>query len=332
MRTLRSRREFIHCTLGSVGTGLLLPGATASEVAKLPSDNSAMVIDTHTHFYDPKRPQGVPWPPKDNPTLYRTVLPEHYAALPKPAPVAGTVVVEASSWVEDNQWILDLAAREPFILGFVGNLPVGTAEFAGLLKRFSANPVFRGIRVQGARLSTGLREARFLSDLRMLAERGLSLDVVGSPDMLPDVALLALEIPDLPIIIDHVAGVPIDGAKPPEDWRREIEATARRPHVYCKVSGLVEGSGRTNGQAPRELAFYHLVLDAIWECFGASRLVYGSNWPVCELFADLATVQRLPSEYFKSKGADITAKVFADNARRFYRVARRAPDQAPLAS
>ena len=71
-----------------------------------------MIIDTHTHFYDPTRPQGVPWPPKENQLLYRTVLPADAQALAAPVGVTGTVVVEASAWLEDNQWILDLAAND----------------------------------------------------------------------------------------------------------------------------------------------------------------------------------------------------------------------------
>ena len=49
-------------------------------------------------------------PPADNELLYRTVLPEHHRALAAPEGVTGTVVVEASAWLADNQWILDLAA------------------------------------------------------------------------------------------------------------------------------------------------------------------------------------------------------------------------------
>src|SRR5438552_3423504 len=72
------------------------------------------IIDTHTHFYDPARPQGVPWPTKSDTLLYRTVLPHHFQALTQRLGVTGTVVVEASPWLEDNQWILDLAKDYPF--------------------------------------------------------------------------------------------------------------------------------------------------------------------------------------------------------------------------
>jgi predicted TIM-barrel fold metal-dependent hydrolase len=85
-----------------------------------------------------------PW---DDGRLYRRVLPGDYRVLPTPRPVTGTVVVEASPWVEDNQGLLDLAAREPFLVGLVGNLPVGTPEFAGHLRRLAAHPRFCGLRL-----------------------------------------------------------------------------------------------------------------------------------------------------------------------------------------
>ena len=89
------------------------------------------VIDCHTHFYDPGRPQGVPWPGRDS-SLYRTVLPADLRRLPQHLPVTGTIVVEASSWLEDNDWLLELAQRDPFIVGVVGNLDVLAAE-AGVI-------------------------------------------------------------------------------------------------------------------------------------------------------------------------------------------------------
>ena len=110
-----------------------------------------MIIDTHTHFYDPTRPEGVPWPNPNDEVLYRRVMPEDYKALAVPEGVTGTVVVEASKWLEDNQWILDLAAAEPFIVGFVGHLEP-TADFKNNLNRFSANPLFRGIRLGSGHL------------------------------------------------------------------------------------------------------------------------------------------------------------------------------------
>ena len=108
-----------------------------------------MIIDTHTHFYDPARPEGIPWPGADEELLYRTVLPGHHRALAAPEGVTGTVVVEASAWLEDNQWILDLAADEPWIVGLVGHVDPNRPEFKTAIDRFAANELFCGIRCGG---------------------------------------------------------------------------------------------------------------------------------------------------------------------------------------
>jgi len=276
------------------------------------------VIDCHTHFYDPTRPQGVPWPGRQETQLYRRVLPADYQALAVPHGVTGTVVVEASAWIEDNQWLLDLAKHERFIKGIVGHLNPGDAEFARQIKRFARNRLFRGIRVSGGAVSR-LLESEKLRDLQRLAEHDLSLDVNGGVESLPDIAALARAVPRLRIIIDHVANVRIDGRIPPEPWREGMSVAGNQPNVFCKVSGLVEGSGRRNGQAPREPAFYRPILDHVWNCFGEDRVVYGSNWPVSELFADFATVHGIVKGYFTEKGERAAEKYFAQNARAAYK-------------
>jgi predicted TIM-barrel fold metal-dependent hydrolase len=318
MSTPLRRRAFLGRAGLGLGAVVLRPDAAAQERAPAPARPDLTIIDTHTHFYDPRRPEGVPWPPKDDPLLYRTVLPTDYDRLPKPAPVAGTVVVEASPWVEDNQWILNLAAQEPSIVGFVGNLPVGDEAFPRLLERFAANILFRGLRVGEARLREGLGQDVFLAHLRVVAERGLTLDVVGAPTLLPEVERLAARVPDLRVVIDHLAGVQVDGQAPPERWRRELAAAARHPNVHAKVSGLVEGTGRADGTAPGEAAYYAPVLDTLVELFGADRLIYGSNWPVSERFAPLARVQGIVAASFGSRGGGLLAKAMSANARTVY--------------
>jgi len=281
------------------------------------------LIDAHTHFYDPTRAEGVPWPPRDDKLLYRPVLPKGYRAQPMPRPVTGTVVVEASPWLEDNQWVLDLAAHDAFIVGFVGNLPVGTKQFAGHLKRFTANQLFRGIRLRDRKLDGALDDSVFVSDLKLLADHDRSLDLVGGMEILAFADRLAKEVPSLRIIIDHLAGVVVDGKAPPSDWMEKMRALARSPQVYCKVSGLVEGTRRVDGKAPRDVDFYLPVLDAMREIFGPERLIYASNWPVSERFAPLATVQGIIGDYFRRFGRRAEEQVFAQNAKAAYRWVQR---------
>jgi len=278
-----------------------------------------MIIDTHIHLYDPSRPQGVPWPNPNDEVLYRTVLPEHYKALAVPEGVTGTVIVEASEWVEDNQWILNIARNEPFIVGFVGNLQLGSEDFEANLNRFFVNPLFRGIRPRGSSIKN--IQPKPLDDIERLAAKNLSLDLLIGTDALPDVASLAKRIPELRIIINHIAIVPIDGNTPDSAWIEGMQAMTEHANVYCKVSGLVEVT--QDKPAPTDVGYYTPTLDILWEAFGEDRLVYGSNWPVSERFADYATVQKIVMDYFKGKGEEATEKYFWQNSKAAYKWIKR---------
>lgn len=304
-----NRRTFLQ-----TAAGLAAAAARAAPVAPGP----ARIIDTHTHFFDPARPQGVPWPPKDDELLYRPTLPRDYRALPVPQPVTGTVVVEASPWVEDNQWILDLAARDPFIVGFVGNLLPGRPEFAGHLKRFAANPLFRGIRFRDGSLEKLLEDPAFIADLRALADRGLTFDVHSPPSWAGQAGRIAKMVPDLRLIINHAGHADVNGRAPPEAWREWVRTLAGHPQIYLKVSGLVEGTKRTGGDAPELPELYRPALEILWQAFGADRLLYASNWPVSGRFAPLGRVQRIAMEFFAAKGQAALDQVFWRNAQTAY--------------
>jgi L-fuconolactonase len=303
---------------------VLQAGVTAAAALTVPAfaaDKPAGVgiVDTHTHFYDPTRPQGVPWPGKNDAFLYRPVLPAEYRKLTEPLGVVGTIVVEASAWVDDNQWVLDLAEKEPFLLGLVGNLPPGSDDFRQHFARLVKQPRFRGIRVNSGPLGQNLDKPEFLADLKKLAEADLELDVNGRPDLLPIVAKLAEKLPDLRIVINHLANVRIDGDKLDADWLAGVQAAAKHPRVFMKVSALVEGAAQGGRTAPTDPAYYRPVLDAVWRKFGDDRVIYGSNWPVSARFGSYEVVQTIVQEYAKDRGKEVTEKFFRGNAQRAYK-------------
>ncbi len=275
-----------------------------------------MIIDTHTHFYDPTRPEGVPWPNPNDEVLYRRVMPENYKALAVPEGVTGTVVVEASKWLEDNQWILDLAAAEPFIVGFVGHLEP-TADFADNLNRFSANPLFRGIRLGSGHLRT-IGDPTFLGSIEKLAAKELTLDLLINPEALSILPTLVEHTPEMRIVINHIAGARISEAPPDAAWVSAIREVARYPNIYCKVSGLAEHTGQI--PAPTDVSYYTPTIDVLWDAFGEDRLIYGSNWPVSERFAPYGVVQQIVNDYFSAKGDAVKAKFFWQNAKAAYRL------------
>ena len=275
-------------------------------------------VDCHTHFYDPTRPEGVPWPGKDS-SLYRRVLPDDWMAVAGPRGVTETVVVEASPWVEDNQFLLDLAAKDKRLLGIIGNLDPVSPEFASQVKRFAANPLYRGIRVSSAKAVEPANEAAYDAGLKVLAGAGLVLDINGGPSTPGIAAKLAGRHPELTIIINH-CGNPGDAARPlPDEWKTGIVAAAKQPNVFIKISALVEGVKGEPGKAPTDPAYYRPVIDPIWEAFGPDRCVYGSNWPVSDRGASYGTVISIVEAYFDEKGGDIADKYFSRNSQVAYR-------------
>jgi predicted TIM-barrel fold metal-dependent hydrolase len=271
-----SRRAFLLST----GAGLL-PAAPARQI-----------VDTHIHIYDSTRPQGVPWPPKTDALLYKPTLPATYEALVKPLGVTGTIVVEASAWVEDNQWVLDQAKDHPMILGVVGHLDPTAQDFRTQLARFSKNRLFKGIRLNANQIVKLSPDA-----LRPLGDAGLMLDAIGNASMIPALA----KVPNLRIAIDHMP------AEPPgwPDHRAELRDLAQRPNVYAKVSGVVG--------TPREL------LDEVFAMFGPGRVMYGSNWPVSNRRAPYAEVLKTMHDYLSTKPAPQAEQFFWRNAKDCYR-------------
>ena len=308
-----ARRTFLGTSLSIVASA-----ATQSVLGNSVSQlDDLEIIDCHTHFYDPTRPEGVPWPSPGS-SLYRTVLPKHLRELKQYRKITGTVIVEASPLVEDNAWLLDLAKDDPFIVGIVGNLMPGKVEFAGHLDRFARNPLFRGIRVS-SKTVTDLLNSSSLDDLKTMIDHDLSLDVNGGPDTPGIVARLAEKLPALRIVQNHIGNVRITADPPPVDWKAGIEAAAKHPNVFCKISALVEGASRDGQKTPTEMSFYKPYIDVVWNAFGDDRVIYGSNWPVSENAADYETLQRIVMEYAAEHGNEATAKFCSKNAARAYK-------------
>lgn len=274
-----------------------------------------MIIDTHVHIFDPFRPQGAPWPDPKNEQLYRTTLPEHVKAQAVPEGVVGAVVVEASKWVEDNQWILDIAAGDPFIVGLVGRLEPVDANFERDLERFAANPLFLGLRFWG-KCFADITADGFIDKMRFAAEKGLVLDVNFPREDKEGFFALLEQVPELKVVIEHVGQVPVNGQPPPNEWLQNMRRVAEHGQTTMKVSALMEHCAEQ--PAPALLTYYRPALDAMWELFGEDRLFYGSNWPVCERAGTYARAIRIVRAYFAEQGPEATEKFFWRNSQMVY--------------
>jgi len=311
-----NRRRFLG-TAAAAAIGSLTTMELPAQSPTLPELEN--IIDTHVHFYDPSRPGGVPWPPASDATLYRPVLPEAYKKITAGLGIKGVIEVEASPLLEDNQWVLNLAAREPIILGTCGDIEIGKSGFGDSLERFLKSGRFYGIRIGNLwnrNLSEDLSKPETIANLKLLAQAGLEVDMIGGFPILPNVIQVSDRVPELRIVIEHM---PFDPPRNEVDWsaaERSLHEIGQRHLVFSKVSNVLR---RKSGQPVENLGAYRTSLDQLWEVFGVDRLLYGSNWPVNEKVGPYELVFRTVREYFATKGKDASRKFFADNSQTAYR-------------
>ncbi len=287
------------------------------------------IIDTHIHLFDTGRAAGVPWPPKDDPILYKPALPDRYRKIATPLGIVGAIEVEASPWIEDNQWVLDLAARDKIIVGTVGNLEPGDANFAAQLERFHRNPLFLGIRygnLWNRDIGAELSKPAFREGLKLLAQAGLVLDTANpDPALIANMLRVTDLVPNLRVVMDHLPQLePPSDAPAHETYIASLRELAKRPQVFVKISEVLR---RANGRVPDDLSFYKPRLDELFGIFGEDRLFYGSDWPNSDQWGPYPLVLSLVKEYFAQKGSIVAQKYFWKNSKTAYRWVKREPAQ-----
>lgn len=281
------------------------------------------IIDCHVHLFDQTRPQGAPYSGGGKNKL--PALPPRYRSLAHPLGIRGAIVVEASPWIEDNLWALQVMEPDTMILGLVGNLQPEKPEFREYLERYRRNPMFLGIRygnLWGYSLPQQAANPVFIEGLKLLAEAGLSLDTANPrADLLEALVRVSDRVPGLRVIVDHL---------PALLWRLEgkekaavdgtLHELAQRPSIYAKVSAVMRVAG---GRALTSAALYQPVLDQLYGTFGEDRLIFGSDWPNADAVDNLPAIVEIARQYFAARSAAVNEKVFWRNSLAAYRWKRR---------
>ncbi|MFN8684691.1 MAG: amidohydrolase family protein [Acidobacteriota bacterium] len=298
----------------------------ASAVPPALAQSPVPIIDTHIHLFDTARPQGIPWPPKDDAVRYKTALPPRYIALTRKLGIVGAIELECSPWLADNQWVLNVCAPAPIMVGMVGNIPPGDKNFRAELDKHAANPLYLGIRygnIWGFDIGKELSKPEFVAGLKYLAERGLILDSANpNRKLLEDLRRASDLVPNLRIMIDHLPGMEaLDKAA------AVLTDLAARKQIYVKVSAVLK---KRNGQTITDDAFYKPVLDEMWQRFGEDRVVYGSDWPNSDGLGTYEQVLTVVRNYVSKKSRAAQEKYFYRNSLAAYRWKPRTAEQRKL--
>lgn len=276
-----------------------------------------MRIDAHQHFW--RLENGFyDWLTPELASIYRDFEPSHLAGLLADAGIDGTVAVQAAADPRETAFLLSLAEENSFIKGVVGWIDMETEDGVATLRHFARNPLFKGIRpmIQDIEPADWMLGPQLDRAFRALIELRLSFDALVKPPHLDALLTLARRHPDLPIVIDHGAKPAIrDGLGSFDAWAAKMARLAELPNVTCKLSGLL-----TEAKPGAALVDLQPYLDHLYECFGASRLMWGSDWPVLLLESSYGDWNAMFGAWLASKPARERDEMLGGTAARFYRL------------
>ncbi len=272
-------------------------------------------IDAHQHFWNYSAAE-YPLIPAASP-LERNWLPQDLDALQKPLGLHGSIAVQARQSLEESRWLLELAGHHSSIKGVVGWVDLRNAAVDEQLAQFAKHPRFRGVRhvVQDEPDDRFMLGEAFLHGISRLKHFNLTYDILIYPKQLPAAIELVKRFPEQPFVLDHIAKPHIrDGRLEP--WATHIRELAKAPNVSCKVSGMVTEADWTAWKADD----FKPYLDVVFDAFGAKRLMFGSDWPVCLLAGSYERVFKLTADYMAQFNPEEQAGFLGGNAAKFYGV------------
>jgi len=273
-----------------------------------------MIIDAHQHFwkYDPQR-HG--WVTDSMSVLKRDFLPVDLARELGQNGVGGTIAVQAETSVRETEFLLELAGGSDKILGVVGWIDLASPSVSDQVRSFVGRPKLCGFRhvVQDEPDDRYLLREDVMRGIRAIGEAGFSYDLLLYPRQLPAAIELVARFPNQRFVLDHCAK-PFIKTRKFEPWATHIRELAKFSHVCCKLSGLVTEADWHSWKPP-DLRPY---LDLVVEAFTPSRLMFGSDWPVCLLAGGYRAVKHSLDSYAQQFSPQDRALIFGDVAAQFY--------------
>jgi L-fucono-1,5-lactonase len=273
-----------------------------------------MRIDSHQHFWSLQR-GDYGWLTPELEVLYRDFLPPDLQPMLKAAGVQRTILVQAATTVAETDYLLDLADKHAFIAGVVGWVGMDDLQTAlADINRLQNNPRFLGIRpmIQNIADPDWMLRDSLTSIFEQLIAQNLRFDALVLPPHLENLRTLLNRHPQLQCVIDHAAKPNIAEASW-QPWADNMVALAQGTNSYCKLSGLLTEAGARTDDDALQPYIAHLL-----KCFGAQRLMWGSDWPVLTLAGEYNDWLQQSERLLQHLPDTERAAIFGDTATTFY--------------
>ena len=273
-----------------------------------------MKIDAHQHFwqFDAVRDN---WINEEMAIIRKNFLPHDLLPILQANGLDGCVTVQSDQTEAENVFQLQNANKNPFVKGVVGWVDLQSAEVEDRLAFYSQFNKMKGFRhvLQGEAKRDLMLQPKFLNGISKLEQFGFTYDILIFPNQLQYIPELVAAFPNQKFVINHIAKPDIKN-KNIATWQKNIEAVAVFENVSCKISGMVTEADWHYWQ-PQHFTPY---LDVVVNAFGISRVMFGSDWPVCLLAGGYKKMLDIVTNYFASFSATEQAQFFGENATKFY--------------
>ena len=277
----------------------------------------AMHIDAHQHFWIYNQ-RDFGWIDEAMASIRRDFLPADLKPELEKNGFQGSVLVQVGQTLEETRWMLKHAENNPYLLGVVGWVDLRSPRLREQLESLAGEAKLVGVRhIVQSEPDDFLLQADFLRGISLLEEFDLAYDILIYTKHLPIAAEFVGRFPRQRFVLDHLAKPPIK-SRAVDTWARGLRKLASFPNVFAKVSGLVTEAD-WSAWKPEDIQPY---LDVAFECFGPSRLMMGSDWPVCTVAASYTQVANLVKDYLSRYTAEEREAVLGGNAAKFWRLQR----------
>ena len=260
-----------------------------------------MKIDTHQHYWRYTK-QEFPWISQAMHLLQRDFMPSDCSAALSAAQVDAVVAVQARCLAAETDFLLGVAAHNPQVIGVVGWADLAAPDLMRQLEQWREHAAFKGLRhilQDEPDVSAWVNAPAINQGLRALQGCELVYEVLVFDHQLPAVTEFCARHDQHWLVLDHV-GKPAVGdwarnPQAPQRWKHSMHALAKLPHVVCKLSGVVTQAhwDAPNCITTEDVKVMLACFDTALEAFGPQRLMFGSDWPVCQLAATYDTVYNL---------------------------------------
>lgn len=274
-----------------------------------------MRIDAHQHFWQLGQ-FDYSWLEKPGmERICRNFLPADLKPLLDATQIDRSIFVQTQHNVADNRWVLKLAEQSDWLAGVVGWVDLASPKCEEQLLEFVDHPKFVGIRhvTQDEPDENFIVREEVLRGLAVLEKHEVPFDLLFYVQHLRHAPTLARRLPNLKMVIDHCSKPKIKNRQI-DDWRRDLQAAAKFPNIFCKLSGLITEADWQNWK-PADLKPY---IDIALDCFGPQRCMYGSDWPVCLLAGSYERVVGALEECISDLSPTEQDAIFRGTATRFY--------------